>query len=94
MDNTELELRRTLAAAERARALIEDPLLSAAFERLEAKVMMGWRATQPTDTAGREALWHHLQVLGEVRHELTRALEDGAMAQAALDTLRFGTSNP
>lgn len=93
MNDTELELRRTVAAAERARAYIDDPLLVAAFEALEARFLMTWRATQPTDTAGREALWHHIQALAEVRLELHRALEDGAMAKAALAELRDGTDN-
>lgn len=94
MDDTELALRRKVAAAERARAYIDDPLLVAAFEALDARFMMAWRATDPGDTAGREQIWHHLQALGEVRLELNRALEDGAMAQAALDELRAGISNP
>ena len=93
MDNTELELRRTIAAAERARALIEDPLLVSAFDRLETKVLAAWRATQPTDTAGREQLWHHFQALAEVRLELNTTLNDGVMAQAQLNELRTGTDN-
>jgi hypothetical protein len=94
MNDTELELRRTVAAAERASAFINDPLLVGAFEALEARFLMAWRATQPTDTAGRETLWHHIQALGEVRLELNRTLEDGAMAKAALADLRDGVANP
>lgn len=94
MNDDELALRRKVAAAERARAYIDDPLLIGAFAALEARFLMTWRATQPTDTAGREQLWHHLQALGELRLELNKALEDGAMAQAALDELRAGISNP
>lgn len=95
MDNTELDLRRTIAAAERARALIEDPLLVAAFEALEARVLLGWRSTDPTDTAGREALWHHFQALGEVRAQLETVLNDGLMARSALDEMRAsGTATP
>lgn len=94
MNDEELALRRKVAVAERARAYIDDPLLVGAFEALDARFMMAWRATDPGDTAGRERIWHHLQALGEVRLELHKALEDGAMAQAALDDLRAGITNP
>ena len=94
MNDDELALRRKVAAADRARAYIDDPLLVAAFEALDARVMMGWRATEPTDTAGREQLWHQVQALAMVRDQLTRALEDGEMARAALDELRAGITNP
>jgi hypothetical protein len=95
LSDTEQELRRRVAAAERARAYIDDPLLVGAFEALDARFMMTWRATAPTDTAGRETLWHHIQALGELRLELNRALEDGAMAKAALDDMRAGlNTNP
>lgn len=93
MNDDEITLRRRVAAAERARAYIDDPLLVGAFEALEARFLMTWRKTDPTDTAGREALWHHIQALGELRLELTRTLEDGALARAALDDLRSGTNN-
>lgn len=93
MNDTELELRRTVAAAERARAYIDDPLLADAFARLEAQYLAGWQATRSDDTAGREAFWHRIKALGMLRLELNRALEDGAMAKAALAELRDGTDN-
>jgi hypothetical protein len=94
LNDTELELRRTVAAAERARAYIEDPLLVGAFEALDARFLMAWRNSPADQPEMRERLWHHLQALAEVRAELNRALEDGAMARAALDDLRDGTGNP
>jgi hypothetical protein len=93
MTDDELTLRRTVAAAERARAYIDDPLLTDAFARLEAQYLAGWQATRSDDTAGREALWHRIKALGMLRLELNRALEDGAMAKAALAELRDGTDN-
>lgn len=94
MDDTELELRRRVSAAERARAYIEDPLLVGAFEALEARCLMAWRATEPSDTHGREKLWQHIQALGEVRLQLGAVLEDGLMARDRLDDIRAGISNP
>ena len=90
----EFALRREADAADRARAFIEDPLLVGAFAALEARFMRTWRATQPTDTAGREALWHHIQALGELRLELNRVIEDGLMAKARLAEIDAGISQP
>lgn len=94
MNNEELELRREVSRAEAARAYIEDPILVGAFEALEARFLMAWRATQPTDTAGREQLWHHIQALAEVRQELQHVLDDGLLALERLDDLRNGITNP
>lgn len=95
MDHAEQDLKRRVAAAERARVYIDDPLLVAAFEALDARMLMGWRATQPTDTAGREALWHQTQALAMVRAQLNDVLTDGVMAKAALDDMHDGTdTNP
>lgn len=95
MTDTELELRRTVAAAERASAYINDPLLVAAFEALEARFLLAWRNSPADQPELRERLWHHIQALQEVRAELETVLTDGVMAKAALAELRDGTNtNP
>lgn len=95
MIDTELELRRTVAAAERARALIEDPLLVAAWEALDARFMLAWRNSPADKPELRERIWHHIQALAEVRAELETVLNDGLMARSALDELRApGTATP
>jgi len=93
MTDDEITLRRTVAAADRARAYIEDPLLVGAFEALDTRFLLAWRNSPADAPEMRERLWHHLQALAEVRAELHRALEDGAMARAALAELRDGTDN-
>ena len=92
--DAEFQLRRIADQADRARAYVEDPLLVGAFERLEQQFTAAWRSTHATDTAGREALWHHIQALGEVRAELNRVLVDGEMAKAELAEIRAGISQP
>lgn len=94
MTDEELALRRRVAAAERARAYIDDPLLVAAFEALDARFMLAWRNSPADKPELRERLWHHIQALAEVRAELNTALEDGEMARAALDEMRAGITNP
>jgi hypothetical protein len=94
MNDEELDLKRRIATAERARVIIEDPLLSSAFDALDARFMMAWRNTSSHDTDGRERLWHHVQALGEVRRELETILSDGLIARDALEDLKAGISNP
>lgn len=94
MNDEELALRRKVAAAERARAYIDDPLLVGAFEALDTRYLLAWRNSPADQPELRERLWLYLQAISEVRAELNTALEDGAMAQAALDEMRAGISNP
>jgi hypothetical protein len=91
MTDEELDLRRAISAAERARAYIEDPILVAAFEALDARFMLAWRNSPADDTARRERLWHHIQALAEVRAELETVLADGLLARERLDAMRTGT---
>lgn len=94
MNDEELALRRRVAAADRARAYIDDPLLVGAFEALDARYLLAWRNSPADQPEMRERLWLYLQAIAEVRAELNTALEDGEMARAALDELRAGISNP
>lgn len=93
MTDDEITLRRTVAAAERASAYINDPLLVAAFEALEARFLLAWRNSPADAPELRERLWHHIQALAEVRAELETVLADGVMAKAALADRRDGTND-
>lgn len=88
MDNTELDLRRRIEAADRARLILNDPLLVGAFEALDARTLLAWRNCPADQPERRERLWHHIQALAEVRAEMETVLSDGIMARSALDELR------
>ena len=92
--DAEFQLRRIADAADRARPVIEDPLLVGAFDALEIRFLREWRDTQMTDTAGREALWHRIQAVRDVRAVLQEVLNDGDMARSALADLTAGLTNP
>lgn len=94
MTDEELELKRRISTAERARVIIEDPLLSSAFDALDARFLMAWRNSPADQPELRERLWHHIQALGEVRAELETVLSDGVIAREALETLKAGITNP
>lgn len=94
MNDTEQELRRTAAASDRARLIIEDPILCGAFEALDARFLLAWRNSPADQPELRERLWHHIQALSEVRAELETVLNDGLLAKAALAELQTGTDTP
>jgi hypothetical protein len=94
MTDEELQLRRIADAADRARPVIMDPLLTGAFDALEVRFLRDWRDTHATDTAGREALWFRIQAVRDVRAVLQEVLNDGDMAKAALADLTAGITNP
>ena len=52
------ELRR----GERARAILDDPLVKEARERLRAELLAAWEASPARDAEGREALWQLLKL--------------------------------
>jgi hypothetical protein len=95
MDTTEQDLRRRIEAADRARRLIDDPLLVSAFDVLDARFLLAWRNSPADQPELRERLWHHVQALAEVRAEMETALTDGILARDALDEMRApGTETP
>jgi hypothetical protein len=94
MTDEEFALRRESDAADRARLIVDDPLLVGAFEALEVRFLADWRDTHETDTAGREALWHRIRALRDVRAVLKAALDDGLMAKARLAEIDAGISQP
>ena len=95
MIDFEQELRVTIATAERAHALLTDPLLVDAFARLESKWMDAWKNSPARDADGREEIWRLLRTLTALRGELESVLQDGTVARHKLDELRTGQmTNP
>jgi hypothetical protein len=94
MNDQEWDLRRRIDAAERARVILEDPLLSSAFDVLDARFLLAWRNSPADQPELRERLWHHVQALAEVRAEMETVLSDGLLAKAALGDLQTGPDNP
>ena len=87
MTNEDQELRGRVARSERARAIIEDPLLTGAFEALDARFLLAWRQSPAGASDVRERIWHHLQALAEVKAELESVLQDGTLARHQLAEL-------
>jgi hypothetical protein len=83
----EAELDRAAARAVRAEALLDDELLSEAFDTLEGNYIAAWRATTVEDAAGREKLFLAINIVGKVRDHLAGVVANGKLARAELKEL-------
>jgi hypothetical protein len=85
--STEEEIRR----AERARALLDDPLVAEALAALERAAIEEWRATAARDVETRERAWLMLQLARRFRAHFENLVAAGTLAKgrlAALDAER------
>lgn len=71
------------ARGQRARALLEDPLLAEALARILADCRAAWAATRPDEVAERERLYHLSCATERLQGELRAIMADGAFAEAA-----------
>ena len=65
-------------AAER---LLNDPIISEAFEKLETKYNSAWISSGLDDCQKRETLYLSIRALGELRLELESMINTGKIAQ-------------
>lgn len=66
-------------AAER---IFNDPLMVEAFTLVSTDITGRWATSDPADTAGRERLYHELQVVQAVRENLRHVVSTGMLAKA------------
>jgi hypothetical protein len=83
----EVKLRHDAARAAKAKTLASDELLVQGFADLESAYIEAWRASQATDTAGREKLFIAINVVGKVRQHLEAIMANGKLATAELEQL-------
>jgi hypothetical protein len=78
------QLHTALGRAAKADSLLRDELLTEAFKVLEDAYYTAWRATTINDVGAREKLFLAVNVVGKVKDHLTKAVSDGALAQAEI----------
>jgi hypothetical protein len=83
----ESKLYETAAEALRAQNLLEDDLLTGAFDGLEDAYTAAWRATTIDDVGGREKLFLAINIVVKVRDHLVAVVANGKLAQAELKEL-------
>lgn len=80
MDRTETEILR----GERARQLLDDPLLQEAFALIEQEYQKAWQESPARDVEARELLYLSLKNLAKVKGHLVQVMESGMLAKATL----------
>lgn len=80
----EADLRAARAAGDRAADLLKDPVLSAAFDKMEAGFFTAWKATPLERADQRERLYLMFQCIATVRKELDATVQAAILADAQL----------
>ena len=83
----ENRLDQAAAKGIRAQELLDNALLTEAFEGLEDNYTAAWRATTIDDIAAREKLFLAINIVGKVRDHLAAIVANGKLAQAELKEL-------
>ncbi|CAB3928447.1 hypothetical protein [Achromobacter deleyi] len=73
-----------LARAERARLILEDPLVVDALADIRAELQAAWQASPARDVEGREHLFRFFKVAEKFEHALKTHMETGALVSANL----------
>jgi len=66
---------------QRAQALVNDELLTEAFDTLRTELMDRWENSASTEVEARESIWLGLQLLARVRRHIHSIIETGEMAK-------------
>ena len=65
----------------RAQSLINDPLLSEAFDVLKEDLMNRWNHSGSTDLQARESIWLAMRLLDRIHGHINSIVETGHMAK-------------
>jgi hypothetical protein len=76
-----------IARGERARAILDDPLVAEAFSVLERECIDEWRRAPARDMEGRERLWTMLRLVEKLRAHFTSLIEAGRLADSRIADL-------
>jgi hypothetical protein len=84
---SEEALNKAVSRAARAQKLLDDELLKEAHEAIERDLIRAWITSEPRDNDGRERVWNAVQANRKHKDFLTKAVNDGKLAQAELKQL-------
>ena len=76
---------KAISRGARAKALLDNDLLSESFDKLEGNYLDAWKATSPLQTDVREKVWVAFQLVGKMREQLRTVVDGGKIAQAELN---------
>lgn len=84
----ETAARIALDRGQRARVILEDPLVIEALALMESKVLEAWKDSPASDTAARERLYHYQRSVQEFRRFFTIAVTNGKFAEKDIAHIR------
>lgn len=84
----ELKLRQTMAEAERARQLLEDPMVVAALDDLRNTVYTNIRTSSFKQKEEREYLYLQLKAIDEFERKFKLRIQNGRLAESRLEDLK------
>tara|TARA_Y100000296_G_scaffold36285_1_gene42033 strand:+ start:443 stop:730 length:288 start_codon:yes stop_codon:yes gene_type:complete len=91
--NEEHQLSTELQRGVKAKLLLEDPLLTEAFQTLEDEYLSAWKQSSVEATEQREKIWLMYATISEVKAQLTTVVTTGDMAKAQLEALQKRKKN-
>jgi hypothetical protein len=82
-----------VARGQRARAILDDPLVDEAFATIERECLGEWRRAPARDVEGRERLWLMLKMAERLKAHFVSLIDSGKLAAeriAQLEKARRG----
>ena len=79
-----MELEQERIRGERARQLMEDPMIAEALDMIEREAVRQWEMSPARDTEGRERLWMFYVITKKFRNTLQETMDTGKMAAIQL----------
>jgi hypothetical protein len=84
----ELKLRQSMAEAERARQLLEDPMIVAALDDMRNTVYTNIRTSNFKQKEEREYLYLQLKAIDEFERKFKLRIQNGKLAESRLTELK------
>ena len=84
----ELKLRQSMAEAERARQLLEDPMIVAALDDMRNTVYTNIRTSNFKQKEEREYLYLQLKAIDEFERKFKLRIQNGRLAESRLADLK------
>lgn len=84
------KIKQAIRKAEHAKTLLENPVLTGAWEQVEGDLHKMWANSKSDDTDGREALYRELHGLKSVRARLEQTINAGKLAEKELEHQKNG----
>ncbi len=83
----EIKLTRDRDRGDKAKALLDNPLLMEAFKYLDESYLAAWRQSPALDTQAREKLHIAVNVLAKVQDHLRAVVSSGTLAAKEIERL-------